>query len=398
MKKLFDNLPFRLLLGIIIGVILGQVFPESVMKVVVTLQYIMGQLITFCVPLIIIGFIAPSITKLGKNASRLLGVAIVIAYVSSVCAALMSTGAGYALIPHLSIDTKVAGLRTLPDVVFELNIPQIMSVMSALVLSVLVGLAATWTNSKLTCDFLGEFQNIVLDIVGKIIIPMLPFYIAATFCNLSYEGMITHQLPAFIQIILIVMAGHYIWLAVLYLLAGAYSGKNPWEVLRHYGSAYLTAVGTMSSAATLAVALDCARKSKVLRKDMVSFGIPLFANIHLCGSVLTEVFFCMTISKILYGKLPGIGTMLLFCALLGIFAIGAPGVPGGTVMASLGLITGVLMFDDAGTALMLAIFALQDSFGTACNVTGDGALTLMLTGYAEKHGIKNNDNIQSPIL
>lgn len=398
MKKLFDNLPFRLLLGIIIGVILGQVFPESVMKVVVTLQYIMGQLITFCVPLIIIGFIAPSITKLGKNASRLLGVAIVIAYVSSVCAALMSTGAGYALIPHLSIDTEVAGLRTLPDVVFELNIPQIMSVMSALVLSVLIGLAATWTNSKLTCDFLGEFQNIVLDIVGKIIIPMLPFYIAATFCNLSYEGMITHQLPAFIQIILIVMAGHYIWLAVLYLLAGAYSGKNPWEVLRHYGPAYLTAVGTMSSAATLAVALDCARKSKVLRKDMVSFGIPLFANIHLCGSVLTEVFFCMTISKILYGHLPSIGTMLLFCALLGIFAIGAPGVPGGTVMASLGLITGVLMFDGAGTALMLAIFALQDSFGTACNVTGDGALTLGLTGYAEKHGIKNNDNIQSPIL
>ena len=398
MKKLFDNLPFRLLLGIIIGVILGQVFPESIMKVVVTLQYIMGQLITFCVPLIIIGFIAPSITKLGKNASRLLGVAIVIAYVSSVCAALMSTGAGYALIPHLSIDTEVAGLRTLPDVVFELNIPQIMSVMSALVLSVLVGLAATWTNSKLTCDFLGEFQNVVLDIVGKIIIPMLPFYIAATFCNLSYEGMITHQLPAFLQIIIIVMAGHYIWLAVLYLLAGAYSGKNPWEVLRHYGPAYLTAVGTMSSAATLAVALDCARKSKVLRKDMVSFGIPLFANIHLCGSVLTEVFFCMTISKILYGHLPSIGTMLLFCALLGIFAIGAPGVPGGTVMASLGLITGVLMFDDAGTALMLAIFALQDSFGTACNVTGDGALTLMLTGYAEKHGIKNNDNIQSPIL
>ena len=154
----------------------------------------------------------------------------------------------------------------------------------------------------------------------------------------------------------------------------------------------------MSSAATLAVALDCARKSQVLRKDMVSFGIPLFANIHLCGSVLTEVFFCMTISKILYGKLPGIGTMILFCLLLGIFAIGAPGVPGGTVMASLGLITGVLMFDDAGTALMLAIFALQDSFGTACNVTGDGALTLMLTGYAEKHGIQENQNIESPVL
>ena len=189
----------------------------------------------------------------------------------------------------------------------------------------------------------------------------------------------------FIWVILIVMAGHYIWLTVLYVAAGIYSGKNPMEVLKHYGPAYLTAVGTMSSAATLAVALNCARKSKVLREDMVSFGIPLFANIHLCGSVLTEVFFVMTISKILYGQLPSVGTMILFCLLLGIFAIGAPGVPGGTVMASLGLITGVLGFNDAGTALMLAVFALQDSFGTACNVTGDGALTLMLTAYAEKH-------------
>ena len=397
MKKLFSSLPFRLILGIAVGILCGLVFPESVMKVIVTLQYIMGQLITFCVPLIIIGFIAPSITKLGANASRLLGVAVIIAYASSICAAFMSTGAGYILIPHLSIDTSVAGLRDLPEVVFELNIPQIMPVMSALVLSVLIGLAATWTKSQKIIDILAEFQNIVLDIVSKIIIPVLPFYIATTFCNLSYEGMITRQLPAFLQIIVIVMLGHYIWLAVLYLLAGAYSGKNPWEVLRHYGPAYLTAVGTMSSAATLAVALRCARKSSVLREDMVSFGVPLFANIHLCGSVLTEVFFCMTISKILYGTLPSVGTMILFCMLLGIFAIGAPGVPGGTVMASLGLITGVLLFDDAGTALMLAIFALQDSFGTACNVTGDGALTLMLTGYVEKHGIKN-ENLKAPIL
>ena len=160
------------------------------------------------------------------------------------------------------------------------------------------------------------------------------------------------------------------------------------EVLKHYGPAYITAVGTMSSAATLSVALKCAQKSKVLRDDMVEFGVPLFANIHLCGSVLTEVFFVMIVSKVLYGELPAMGTMILFCVLLGVFAVGAPGVPGGTVMASLGLITGVLGFDEAGTALMLAIFAIQDSFGTACNVTGDGALTLMLTGYAEKHKIE----------
>jgi Na+/H+-dicarboxylate symporter len=145
----------------------------------------------------------------------------------------------------------------------------------------------------------------------------------------------------------------------------------------------------MSSAATLAVALKCAKRSKpALRDDMINFGVPLFANIHLCGSVLTEVFFVMTVSKILYGTLPTLPTMIIFCLLLGIFAIGAPGVPGGTVMASLGLITGVLGFDATGTALMLTIFALQDSFGTACNVTGDGALTLILTGYAKKHNVE----------
>ena len=190
------------------------------------------------------------------------------------------------------------------------------------------------------------------------------------------------------MVVVIVMVGHYIWLALLYLLAGAYAGSNPMEVVKHYGPAYITAVGTMSSAATLAVALKCALKSSVLRKDLVNFGIPLFANIHLCGSVLTEVFFVMVVSQVLYGTLPAMGTMILFCLLLGIFAIGAPGVPGGTVMASLGLITSVLGFDATGTALMLTIFALQDSFGTACNVTGDGALTLMLTGYAKKNNIE----------
>ena len=188
---------------------------------------------------------------------------------------------------------------------------------------------------------------------------------------------------------MIVMVGHYIWMALLYFTGAVCSGKNPFDVIRNYGPAYLTAVGTMSSAATLAVALRCAKKSaKALRDDMVDFGIPLFANIHLCGSVLTEVFFVMTISQILYGSIPSPGTMVLFCILLGVFAVGAPGVPGGTVMASLGLITGVLQFDGMGTALMLTIFALQDSFGTACNVTGDGALTMILTGYVERKGIR----------
>lgn len=389
MNKVFKSLPVRLLLGVVVGILAGLVANEGLMHVVVTLNYIMGQVISFCVPLIIIGFIAPSITKLGKNASRMLGIALVLAYTSSLGAALFSMAVGYALIPGMSINPAVEGLKELPEVVFQLSIPPVMGVMSALVFSVMIGLAATWTKAVTVTKLLDEFQKIVLDVVKKIIIPILPIYIAFTFCSLAYEGSITKQFPVFVKVIIIVMAGHYLWMTLLYCLGGAYSGKNPVNVVKNYGPAYITAVGTMSSAATLAVALECARKSEpTLRDDMVDFGIPLFANIHLCGSVLTEVFFVMTVSKVLYGTLPELSTMILFCVLLGVFAVGAPGVPGGTVMASLGLITGVLGFDATGTALMLTIFALQDSFGTACNVTGDGALTMILTGYVERHKIE----------
>lgn len=389
MKKILKSLPFQLLLGVVIGIMLGLVSNEAVMNVIVTVKFVLGELINFCVPLIVIGFIAPSITELGKNASRILGVAVFLAYASSVLAALGSMAAGYGLIPHLSIVSEVDGLKELPEIVFQLEIPQIMSVMSALAFSILIGLAATWTKAETVIRLLDEFQKIVLMIVSKIVIPILPVFIALTFWSLAYEGTITKQLPVFLKVVLIVMAGHFIWMTILYVVGGIYSGKNPWNVVKNYGPAYITAVGTMSSAATLAVALKCARKSEpTLRDDMVNFGIPLFANIHLCGSVLTEVFFVMTVSQILYGRLPSLGTMILFCALLGVFAIGAPGVPGGTVMASLGLITGVLGFDATGTALMLTIFALQDSFGTACNVTGDGALTMILTGYARRHKIE----------
>ena len=395
-SKFLYSLPFKLLVSVALGMGFGlllnfnseSAFTTAALNVIVTLKYILGQLINFCVPLIIIGFIAPSITQLGNNASRMLGIAVFIAYFSSLGAVLFSTAAGYLLIPHLSIRSSADSLRSLPDVIFQLSIPQIMPVMSALVLAVMLGLASAWTKAQLMTSLLKEFQNIVLSLVSRILIPILPLFIGLTFCSLAYEGTITRQLPVFLKVIVIVLLGHFIWLFLLYTAAGIYARENPLKVIRHYGPAYLTAIGTMSSAATLAVALQCAGKAKPLRKDMVQFGIPLFANIHLCGSVLTEVFFCMTISKILYGAVPAPGTMALFCILLGVFAIGAPGVPGGTVMASLGLLTGILKFGDYATALMLTIFALQDSFGTACNITGDGALTLILTGYAKKHHIE----------
>ena len=396
-KGFTHSLPFRLVLALVIGLVSGLVMNSmeesslvtGILNVIVTVKYISGQFISFCVPLIVIGFIAPSITRMGNNASRMLGFALLIAYVSSIGAAFSSTIAGFAILPHLSIDPNVDGLKELPNVIFQLQIPPIMSVMTALFFSVTVGLAAVWNHATITTNILEEFQKIVLSIVTKFLIPVLPLLIGTTFCTLAYEGSITKQLPIFLIIIVIVMVGHYLWLTLLYGIASVYSGRNGMNVIKNYGPAYMTAVGTMSSAATLSVALQCARKSEpTLRDDLVNFGIPLFANIHLCGSVMTETFFVMAVSKMLYGEFPSVGKMILFCLLLGVFAIGAPGVPGGTVMASLGLITGVLGFDESGTALMLTIFALQDSFGTACNVTGDGALTLILTGYAEKHGIK----------
>ena len=391
-----SSLPFKLIVALVAGILIGlglsaiegSSLCTALLNIIVTVRHISGQFISFCVPLIILGFVAPAITRMGSHASKMLILALILAYVSSIGAAFAATFAGYSILPFMNIASEVEGLKRVPGVVFALNIPQIMPVISALFLSITVGLAAAWNRSKLVIGLLEEFHKIVLSIVTRFMIPVLPLLIGATFSILAYEGSITKQFPVFLAIILIVIAGHYIWMALLYFIAGVYSGRNPFSIIKNYGPAYMTAIGTMSSAATLSVALECAKKSEpTLRDDMVNFGIPLFANIHLCGSVMTETFFVMAVSKILYGFYPTIGDMVIFCLLLGVFAIGAPGVPGGTVMASLGLITGVLGFDQTGTALMLTIFALQDSFGTACNVTGDGALTLILTGYAEKHNI-----------
>ena len=387
LKQVVTSLPFILLVAVAAGLGIGSVASAEVIAVVATIGDVLRQVIVFCVPLIIVGFIAPSIAKLGENVSRILGVALLAAYLSTLGAALLSMAAGFGIIPHLTLAEGAEALREVPSLEFPLDIPAIMPVTSALALALMLGLAAVWAKASRFTALLVEFQRMVLAIVVKIVIPILPFFIVCTFAGLAWEGTLTSQLPVFLAVIAIVLVGHFVWLGVLYGAAGAYSRTNPWEVLRHYGSAYLTAVGTMSSAATLGVALECAGQAKTLRRDMVSFGIPLFANIHLCGSVLTEVFFCMVVSQILYGALPSLPTMLLFCVLLGVFAIGAPGVPGGTVMASLGLVTGLLGFDGAGTALVLTVFALQDSFGTACNVTGDGALTLILTGYANRHEV-----------
>lgn len=384
-KKSDFGLIIKLLAALAIGAVVGRVANVPVMDAVGSVKYALGQIIFYAVPLVIVGFIAPAIARLGQNASRMLLTAVALAYLSSVGAATFSALSGYLIIPHLSVPTHVENLVDLPKPSFVLDIPPLMSVMSALVTALLIGLATSWTKAETINKILNELEGIMTSVVKRVIIPLLPFFVGATFCELSYEGRLTVQLPIFLKIIGIVIIGHYIWLAVLYVIGGILSGRNPWQVVRYYLPAYLTAVGTMSSAATLPVALSCARRSPVLSRTMTEFMIPLGATVHLCGSVLTETFFIMTISLMLYGTLPSVGMMALFILLFGIFAVGAPGVPGGTVMASLGLVVSVLHFDPAGVALLLAIFALQDSFGTACNVTGDGALALMLEGIFNRN-------------
>lgn len=387
-QKKKDYLILKLILGVVIGIVLGVSVNETWIQVILTVKQILSQVIFYMVPLIIVGFITPSIAGLKENANKMLFTALGIAYLSSVGAAIMSMFAGYAIIPSLNIVTETEGLRALPDLLFHLEIPALFPVMTALFTAIVMGLAIIWTKAEKIEALFIEFNKMLLAIIQKIVVPILPVFIMTTFAGLAYEGGIIHQFPVFLKVIVIVILGHYIWLAILYAIGGAISKTNPMEVLKHYGPAYLTALGTMSSAATLPVALTCARKAKTLDPKVTDFAVPIGATIHLCGSVLTEVFFVMTISLMLYGKLPAMGTMLLFIFLLGIFAIGAPGIPGGTVMASLGLITGILLFDETGVALMLTIFALQDSFGTACNVTGDGAIALMLTGLYSDHNKK----------
>ena len=384
MKKFLNNTIVQLLIAVVVGILAGFYVEGTVLSAIISIKHLTGQIIFFLVPLIILGFIAPSIAHLRSNASKMLLFAFGIAYLSSVGASFFGAAVGYQVIPHLDIASDANTLKELPENMLKIDIPPVMNVMTALVLAALIGIATAWVKSDEFSRLLDIFQQMVLEMVKKILLPVLPVFIFANFCILSYQGAVTKQLPIFISILLVVIVCHYIWLALLYGIASIYSHKNGWQVLKYYGPAYLTALGTMSSAATLGVALNCAHKSPILRKEISDVTVPLFANIHLCGSILTETVFVMTVSQLLYGSMPNFFTLMLFILLLGLFAIGAPGVPGGTVLASLGLIISVLQFDESGTALLLTIFALQDSFGTACNVTGDGALTLITDTYEKK--------------
>ena len=246
MKNFFKNTIVQLLLAVVIGIVTGFYIKGGALSAVVSIKHVTGQLIFFLVPLIILGFIAPSIAQLRSNASKMLLFAFGIAYLSSIGASFFGAAVGYQVIPHLNIASDASALMELPENMLKIDIPPVMNVMTALVLAVVIGLSVAWVKSDEFTRLLETFQKMVLELVKKILLPVLPVFIFANFCVLSYQGAVTTQLPVFISILLIVIVCHYVWLGVLYLIAALYSRKNSWQVLKHYGPAYLTALGTMS--------------------------------------------------------------------------------------------------------------------------------------------------------
>lgn len=387
MRKLLSNTTLRLLLGVLGGVVLGLFASESLIAVVLPVKHILGQVIFFLIPLIIFGFITPSITRLKKNASRLLGSSLLLAYVSCIGSASLAAFVGYKIIPLLDIVPVKEATNSLPEMLFRLDIPPLMPVLSALVFAFLLGLSVIWTKAVKIEGALYEFQDLIFAMVKKILIPILPFFIAANFSILAYEGALASRLPVFLAILVITVLCHLVWISFLYISSGLYARVNPWKVLKYYGPVALTALGTQSSAASLGVAIEQTKKCPELKPEIRDFAIPLFGNIHFPGSILDVVFLSLAVSQLLYGTMPDITQILIFIPLLGIFAIAAPGLPGGTLITSLGLIHAVLGIDDAGAALMITIFALLDSFGTTHNITSDGALTLALSTYTDKKNL-----------
>ena len=389
MKTFLKSTAFTLLCAIAVGIALGYaviplqgVWLEGALQVLMIVKHVTSQIIFFMVPLIIFGCVAPSIARFSGNVSSILVFTLVLAYLSSIGAAALSIGVSRLTVPLLDFGSPDAAVRALPDkMILNLSFPTI-DTMSTLLLAILVGLGTAWTRFGQMTTFLNGFQELVLTIVKRVLLPILPVFIAANFALIAYKGQIG-QMKGFLPVVALIVVCQLVWLAVLYLSASAYTGRNGWLVLKYYPKAYFTALGTMSSAATLPFALECIAESPIVKKETYDFALPLFSNLHLCGSVIAEMFLVTSTYYMLTGALPAIGTMAAFALLACVIAIGSPGVPGGLNMScSTIVVTMVLAGQSPEMAveffgIMTAIYTVQDGFGTACNVTGDGALTLM---------------------
>ncbi|MBL0443201.1 dicarboxylate/amino acid:cation symporter [Aeromonas veronii] len=377
------KLVLKLIAGILAGLLLGLYAPEWVARVLFTAKTVIGQLITFTIPLIILFFIMSGIASLPKNSGKLLGKTVALSYCSTILAGLFAFTVASHLIPQFTTaaePTTATAIKLASYV--NLEIPPLFGVMSALAAAFVFGIGISATQATDLRRVADQGRDIIDRLLAKVIIPLLPFYIAGVFVQMTVEGTVFATLKTFGVVLVMAILMHWIWLSVLFVGTGLALGRSPAQLIKNMLPAYFTALGTMSSAATIPVALQSSKNNGV-SDGIANFTVPLCATIHLCGSTITLVT-CATAVMFLSEHLaiPGIETMLPFIMMLGVIMIAAPGAPGGGVMSALGLLTSMLGFGEASIALMIALYLAQDSFGTACNVTGDGVIALWADRFA----------------
>ena len=381
----------RILIAIALGVALGHIFTLPWVRIFVTFNSIFGQFLGFIIPLIILGLVTPAIADIGKGAGKLLLITVGIAYADTVIAAILSYTTGTTFFPSLigngaqTLDPVEKSAEILPY--FTVNIPAALDVMSALVLSFIMGLGIAYGGHKVLRDATNEMKAIIVGVIERVIIPLLPVYIFGIFLNMTFSGDVMRMMTVFAKIIVVIFALHIFVLIYQYLIAGAIVRRNPFRLLANMFPAYLTALGTSSSAATISVALKQTRKNGV-SEGVAGFVIPLCATVHLSGSAM-KITACAFTIALLEGMPTDFPLFLHFIMVLAIFMVAAPGVPGGAVMAALAPLGSILGFGENEQALMIALYIAMDSFGTACNVTGDGAIALVVDKLnRKKDGVK----------
>ncbi|MBQ3752331.1 MAG: dicarboxylate/amino acid:cation symporter [Prevotella sp.] len=394
MKK-FGLLP-RIVIAIVMGVLIGNVLPEVWVRIFVTFNYVFSQFLGFLIPLIIIGLVTPAIADIGRSAGRLLLLTVGLAYADTIVAGLLGYSVGSMIFPQL-IDSDVSMAVEKADALqpfFQLEIPAILDVMAALVSSFVVGIGIAYTDSPALKKGFTEFRTIIEKTIQVAIIPLLPLYIFGIFLGMTYTGEAYSIIAVFAKIICIIFLLHIVIMVYEFLIAGGLARKNPLRLLANMLPAYLTALGTSSSAATIPVTLRQTKKNGV-SDEIANFCVPLCATIHIAGSMMKIT--CCALTVCMIGGLPyDLPVFLHFIMLLGVCMVAAPGVPGGAAMAALGPLAGVLGFNPDAQALIIALYIAMDSFGTACNVTGDGALAVIIDKLHRKSA--NNKNGQPNVV
>ncbi len=390
------KLILKLIAGIMAGILLGFFAPDAVIRILLTVKSLGGQLIGFTIPLIILFYITSGIASLPKNSGSLLGKTVALSYGSTVIAGSLAFIVASSVITGLPApDQTTADAGAKLTSFISLEIPPMFGVMTALATAFLFGVGISITNSIRLKEIADDGRSIIDLLLSKVIIPLLPFYISGIFAEMAAEGTVFTTLKTFGVVLALAVFMHWVWITIQYTITGLALGLSPIKLIKNMLPAYFTAIGTMSSAATIPVTLRQTRNNGV-DESIANFTIPLCATIHLSGSTITLVT-CSTavIALSQHIALPSLVEMLPFIMMLGITMIAAPGAPGGGVMAALGLMASMLGFGEAELALMIALYMAQDSFGTACNITGDGAISLWVNKFAQKQPTSTNSPQQA---